>query len=335
MRLHLLAPWTGALCEANTADAQVGIARTFATMMQRHGAHVIEYGVAGSDTEAAERVTVAEVGAAVMSREFDEALTAAVMMRARPGDIVCHSIGGAHQQLVSATLGVLRHVEHAVSYDRAPTDGVHRVYASEAWRNWMWGRYHGHTISDHHRGEVIPHAVDPGEWTAAESHGYALFLGRLTPTKYGNLPEIIAATPAVSWRLVGPGDDSPFRGFRNVQATGTFTGAARARMVSEAAVLVSPTPFCEPFGLAAIEAGMCGVPVVVPRAGAYLETISSRNGFMVDDMSTSTWADAIGRAIRSTADRRAVRDHYATRFSPQAVGARYRAFFERITGLGR
>ena len=69
-------------------------------------------------------------------------------------------------------------------------------------------------------------------------------------------------------------------------------------------VLAVPTLYREPKGLFALEAMACGVPVVLPRHGAFPELLADGGGLLVEPESATAVADAL-EALLADPDRRA------------------------------
>lgn len=82
-----------------------------------------------------------------------------------------------------------------------------------------------------------------------------------------------------------------------------------ARIVSNSAVCVQPSD-SEPFGIAAIEAGACAVPVVASRVEGHLETLSDGESGLLFDVDDH---DACASAIRRVLDNGQDAAHMARR----------------------
>ena len=110
-----------------------------------------------------------------------------------------------------------------------------------------------------------------------------------------------------------------------------------AALYREAAVVAMPSRE-EGLGLVAVEAGLCGTPVVGFRSGGLIDVVDDgATGYLVPTGDASALADAIDRVTGDVALARALgtaaRDR-AARFTPDAVAARYRAVYDRVMASG-
>ena len=114
---------------------------------------------------------------------------------------------------------------------------------------------------------------------------------------------------------------------REVSALGERGWFVRDGFLGEAAALLFPIDWPEPFGLVMIEAMACGTPVVAWEGGSVREVIDPGvTGFVVDSMD-----DAV-RATREAVrlDRRRSRRRFEARFSQTRMAREYLAVYERL-----
>ena len=98
----------------------------------------------------------------------------------------------------------------------------------------------------------------------------------------------------------------------------------KAEFLSNAAALLFPIDWPEPFGLVVIEAMAFGVPVVAWREGAMPEIVDeSETGFVVDSIEA-----AVGAVARCAAlDRDHIRQVFERRFSAERMVSDYEAIY--------
>ena len=131
---------------------------------------------------------------------------------------------------------------------------------------------------------------------------------RLVIVGDGPQRRVLAAKAGPSVRLVGHGDEQTLR-----------------RLYRRARVLLFPQ--VEDFGIVAVEAQACGLPVVARRAGGALETvIDGLTGALFDDDSPESLLEAIDRAPDDPDPCR----RNAVRFSPDHFDAGFAACIERV-----
>ena len=69
--------------------------------------------------------------------------------------------------------------------------------------------------------------------------------------------------------------------YKNVRYLGILNNTNKYEILSKAEALICPSRYFEPFGLNAIEAHLCGTPVIASNIGGYTSTIKNNiNGFL-------------------------------------------------------
>jgi len=134
---------------------------------------------------------------------------------------------------------------------------------------------------------------------SAKSERFALFAGRLSPEKGAAAAIDIARAAGMPIEVYGDIYDAgysreqidPRRGWPGVTVHRGVPRAALWEIMARAAVVLCPSRWDEPFGLAAAEAQACGTPVVAFRRGGLSEVIMDGvTGFLVpaDDVAAFT-----------------------------------------------
>lgn len=160
--------------------------------------------------------------------------------------------------------------------------------------------------------------------------GFLLFAGRLAPEKAPHLAVEVAHRANMPLRLVGLIEEK-HRGYFDAQVRpGLDTGMAEylgpldqtelAPLYGEAAALLMPLMWDEPFGLVVAEALTAGTPVIAWRRGALPELVRDRiTGALVD-----TVDDAVAAVARvGSMDRAECRRDALARFSLEAMTQGY------------
>jgi glycosyltransferase involved in cell wall biosynthesis len=145
---------------------------------------------------------------------------------------------------------------------------------------------------------TVHHGVDPAPLPFCEAGGEELVcFGRVHPDK--GTHEAITIARAAGRRLVlcGPVQDERYFNERvaphvdgeAVRYLGSVKPDRRAIVLGEAACLLHPIAFEEPFGLSVVEAMVCGTPVVAYPRGSMPE--------IVEDGVTGVIADGVAEAV--------------------------------------
>ena len=152
-------------------------------------------------------------------------------------------------------------------------------------------------------------------WSGTAGPG-AVFAGRLSPEKGAAEAIDIARAAGLPINLYGDVYDAryseeqidPRRGLPGVSVREAVPRASLWQAMAQAAVVLCPARWDEPFGLAAAEAQACGTPVVAFSRGGLREVIvDGTTGFLVRPDDVSAAAAAVSGATGIS--RQACRDH--------------------------
>jgi glycosyltransferase involved in cell wall biosynthesis len=176
--------------------------------------------------------------------------------------------------------------------------------------------------------------------------GYLAFLGRISPEKRPDRAIRIARAAGIPLKIAAKVDKVDEAYFRNdilplidginVEFIGEITEREKTKFLGEAAALLFPIDWPEPFGLVMIEAMACGTPVLAFRCGSTPEVIDDGvTGYVVE--SEEEGVAALQKIL--SYDRRAVRQRFeerftATRMAEDYIGA-YRHLLKTRTAKGK
>jgi len=183
---------------------------------------------------------------------------------------------------------------------------------------------------------TVHHGIEVSQWPFVPEPGPALVVfGRIHPDKATADAVRIARRVGRPLIICGPVHDetyyaeqvAPHVDGESVRYLGNVGGADRARVLGQAAALLHPLGFDEPFGLSVVEAMACGTPVVAYRRGALPETVEEGvTGFLVADADGAVAAVPLALAL----DRARVAAEAQRRFSADRMVEEYLAVYERL-----
>jgi glycosyltransferase involved in cell wall biosynthesis len=202
------------------------------------------------------------------------------------------------------------------------------------------------SISDNQR-EPLPHA----NYAATIHHGlperlllpgfggggYLAFLGRISPEKAPDAAIRIAVRAGMQLKIAAKVDRVDQQYFDEVvrpmldaplvDFIGEIGDSEKAEFLGNAAALLFPIAWREPFGLAMIEAMACGTPVIAFRRGSVPEIVDDGvTGFVVENEDEA--AQAAGRLNRL--ERARVRRVFEERFTARRMAEDYLNVYRRL-----
>ena len=167
---------------------------------------------------------------------------------------------------------------------------------------------------------------------------YLAFLGRVSPEK--GLDEAIEIARRSGLRLkiaakVDPADldyfencIKPLLDNKHIDFIGEIGNEEKNDFLGNAAGLLFPIQWPEPFGIVMIEALACGTPVIAYRSGSVPEVIEDGvTGFIVEDAEGAV--DAVNH-LREI-DRRDCRKHFERNFSDERMARDYLNIYSKIS----
>lgn len=171
-----------------------------------------------------------------------------------------------------------------------------------------------------------------------QGENYLAFLGRVSPEKGLKTAIAFAKHVGMKLKIAAKVDACDAAYFESVllptmdhpliEFMGEIGDAQKSEFLGNAAALLFPIDWPEPFGLVMIEAMACGTPVIAWNRGSVAEIIDQgKSGFVVN--SAEQAMQAVARLAEL--DRRQVRAHFERHFTAPAMARAYVQIYERLT----
>ncbi|BCT92329.1 glycosyl transferase [Lysobacter helvus] len=190
--------------------------------------------------------------------------------------------------------------------------------------NWLGTVHHG-----------MPDTLCP--FNGEPQGDYLAFLGRISPEKRVDRAITIARRVGMPLKVAAKIDAQdkayyeraiePLLRGADVEFIGEIGDAQKPEFLGNAAALLFPINWPEPFGIVMIEAMSCGTPVVAWRCGSVPEVID--DGVTGRIVSSEDDAVAATREVLGY-DRRAVRDVFERRFTARGMAEHYVDLYRQL-----
>jgi glycosyltransferase involved in cell wall biosynthesis len=347
MRFHVVGlPHTSVTSEF-TACAFTYRTRKFCEMMYELGHEVFLYAGPTSTARVTEHVpciTEPERLAVVGDRHFVHAsfdyslphwlrfnatATREIRARMQPDDFLCIIGGLAHKQITDAIPELLA-VEFSIGY--GGNFLPFRVWESRAWQHVCYGSQGGrdpNAIDGRWFDAVIPGSFEPSEFPfRAQKDNYFLFMGRLTHRK--GVGVAVDACKRLGARLIIAGQGETHEVPDYGEYVGVVGEVERGRLLAGAKAVFCTASYIEPFGNVAVEAQLCGTPVLCSPFGAMTETVEDgRTGFHCHMLREFV----AGALDASTLDAVYIRERAERLYSTRVIAVKYETHFKRLESL--
>lgn len=176
---------------------------------------------------------------------------------------------------------------------------------------------------------VIPGFVEPDEFAfQEEKEDWCLYLGRIDPVKGIDVAINTCQRTGMKLKMAGQGkiDNIP----SHVEMLGYLDFESKIDYLKRAKALICPSRFNEPFGYIAIEAAMCGTPVISSDWGGFVDTVvHGVTGYRCRNMDQFDWA------LRNIdkINHQSCRDWAVQNFSIGCARERYTEYFRQVHGV--
>lgn len=244
----------------------------------------------------------------------------AIKANHEPNDLLC-LIGGLCQQPIAAEFPSMPAIEFGIGY--YGVFAPFQVFESYAHQAHVYGRQG--IMNGRFFDAVIPNYYEPADFPfSAEKDDYLLFIARLNWDKGIGIASDVAQR--LGKRLVVCGQGTPPTG-AHIDFRGRVGVEERGQLMARAQALILPTLYLEPFGGVAVEAQLCGTPVITTDWGAFPETVEQGvTGFRCHYM--GEFLDAAQRACEL--DPATIRKRSVARYSVSVIRHEYDRYFQRI-----
>lgn len=186
---------------------------------------------------------------------------------------------------------------------------------------------------------TVHNGIDTNVWKFSEDHeDYLLYVGRIMPEKGPDIAVKVAKEMQLPLKIVGTlydhhqdFFDTTIKPYLNnsIEYLGAVSQEELVPLYQNAAALLAPIRWEEPFGLVFIEAMSCGTPVIAMNKGSVPEVIQDGvTGFITESEATMRKAVETIGAI----SRKACRTHVETNFSVTAMATKYSSLYKEVVG---
>ena len=248
--------------------------------------------------------------------------------RSTTTDIICLPFGASHDRALAGLNMIV--CESGIGYN----DSVrpYRIFESYAWlhhelaKSGKWGQNYWF---------VVPNYFDSREWplSLTPKLNTVGFFGRIYDGKGCHIiMEVAGRMPHVQFILCGQGNPEQFMKHPNIVYKAPISGKDRGEYLGSLTALLAPTMFIEPFCGVAVEAQMCGTPVMTQDYGAQTETVENmKTGIRCHTL--QDYIVGIQMAIDGKFDRQYIHERAVKLYDMFEVGKKYEYAFKSIMDI--
>jgi glycosyltransferase involved in cell wall biosynthesis len=369
IRLHLPAiPYTITRDEYSH-DAYTGKVKRFSPMMRSRGFEVYHYGVETSESgankdiqlmtkeewtslrietimwlnpkltfeEAVEKnndpkFVVSDLSnwSSPLTKEFNKRLKTKLEenYRGQSTDIICVALGKTYQDAIKDLNSV--NIETGIGYKGSHMN--YRIFESYAWMSHELGTQ---DKAPANYSFVIPNFFDTNEFKLSLNPTQLKigFLGRIGGHKGCNIiVELAKMFPHVQFILCGNGDPSPFLTEPNIVYKSPIHGQERSDYLGSCSAVLCLTKYLEPFCGVAVEAQLCGTPVISTDWGGMVETVEQfKTGLRGHTLADYIYG--VQMALNGEFDRKYIRERAVKLFDMYKIAYKYEYVFKCVLDI--
>jgi len=243
-------------------------------------------------------------------------------------DIVCLPLASTHNPSFEGLNCVA--IETGIGYKNPKQQ--YRIYESYAWLSNDLG------LQDKEPSNysfVIPNYFDIDEFTLSLNPNPLKigFLGRLGNHKGCNtIVELAKIFPNIEFILCGSGDPNPFLKYPNITYKSPIHGKERSDYLGDCIAVLCISKYLEPFCGVAVEAQLCGTPVICSDWGGMVETVEQfKTGLRGHTLADYVYG--IKMALDGKFNRNYIRNRAAEMFDMYKLANNYEYVFKTVLDI--
>jgi len=248
--------------------------------------------------------------------------------RSNSTDIVCNPLARTYESAIDKLNYVA--VETGIGYSGSYLN--YRIFESYAWLSSTLGRQ---DKMPSNYWFVVPNYFDTSEFKLSLTplKNRIGFLGRINDLKGCRIiMEIARKFPDIEFILCGQGDPKVYLEVPNIKYKNPIHGSERSDYLGSCMAVLCLSKYLEPFCGVAVEAQLCGTPVISTDWGAMVETVEQS----VTGLRGHTLADycyGVQMALDSKFDRQYIRDRAVRLYDMYNVAKQYDYTFRTILDI--
>ena len=219
-------------------------------------------------------------------------------------------------------------VESGIGYGNS--ESAFRIFESYAWMHLHLTKGQGKNYWF-----VVPNYFNIAQWPLSLTPATTDvgFFGRMTEGKgIYEIPAVAKRFPHIRFIICGQGDPSPYLGEPNIFYKPPIHGEGRAEYLGSLTALLAPSMFPEPFCGVAVEAQLCGTPVMTKDYGAQTETVENfKTGLRCHTV--ADYCYGIQMALDGKFDRAYIRERAVHLYDMYQVGKQYEYAFKTLMDI--